>query len=180
MTESTDVPSLKFTPLFESCFLSSPDVLLSKPGNISLASSTTVTSDPKSFSKLANSHPIAPAPITHTLFGGCSQFKAESDVITYSLSISILGIDLGFEPVAKSIKSDSNTISSPSAFLTKTLFLSLIVPQPSRTFTFLEFSNIPIPLTRLFIISNLFSAVFAQSIVFSFMFMPKSDEVSIS
>ena len=171
---------MKFIPLFESCFLSSPDVLLSKPGKISFASSTTVTSDPKSFSRLANSHPIAPAPITQTLLGGFSQFKAESDVITYSLSISILGIDLGFDPVAKSIKSVSKTISSPSAFLTKTLFLSLIDPHPSKTFTFLEFNNIPIPPTSLFTISYLFSAVLAQSIVFSFIFMPNSDDVSIS
>ena len=42
--DSTDVLNLKFTPLLDSCFLNSPDVLLSKPGNISLASSTTTVS----------------------------------------------------------------------------------------------------------------------------------------
>ena len=101
--ESTEVPNLNSIPLLASCFLSSPDVLLSKPGKISLSNSTTVTSDSKSFNKLANSHPIAPAPIMHTFLGGCSQFRAVSDVITNSSSTSILGIERGLEPVAKTM-----------------------------------------------------------------------------
>ena len=178
--DSTDVLNLKFTPLLDSCFLNSPDVLLSKPGNISLASSTTTTSESKSFKRLANSQPIAPAPITQTFFGGFSQFNAVSEVIVNSSSISILGRDLGFEPVARSIKSDSITISSPSAFLTRTLFLSFIEPQPSITFTFFELSNMPIPPTSLLTISYLFSAVLAQLIDFSLTSIPNSLEVSIS
>ena len=171
---------MKITPLFESCFLNSPEVLLSKSGKISLANSTTTTSESKSFKRLANSHPMAPAPITHTLFCGVSQFNAVSDVITNSLSISILGSDLGFEPVAISIKSDSIIISSPSAFLTRTLFLSLIEPQPSITFTFLDLSNMPIPPTSLLTISYLFSAVLAQLIVFLSISIPNSFDVAIS
>ena len=97
----TDVDNLKSTPLEDNCFLSSPDVLLSNPGKISLSSSTTVTSEPKSFNKLANSQPIAPAPITQTFFGGSSQLSAVSDVITNSPSTFMFGISLGFDPVAK-------------------------------------------------------------------------------
>ena len=71
-TLSIEVFNLKFTPLFVNCFLNSADVLLSKPGRISSSSSTTVTSESRSTSKLANSHPIAPAPTIQTFFGGSS------------------------------------------------------------------------------------------------------------
>ena len=100
---SIDVFSLNSTPRLVSCFLSSPDVLLSKPGSISLANSTTVTSDSRSFNRLANSQPIAPAPTIQTFFGGSSQFNAVSDVIMKSSSGSIFGRFLGLDPVARII-----------------------------------------------------------------------------
>ena len=100
---SIEVFNLNSTPRFESCFLNSPDVLLSNPGRISLAISTTVTSEPRSLSKLANSQPIAPAPTIQTLLGGSSQLRAVSDVTIKFSSILISGSSLGLEPVARRI-----------------------------------------------------------------------------
>ena len=90
-----EVFNLKFTPLFVNCFLNSADVLLSKPGRISSSNSTTVTSESRSISKLANSHQIAPAPTIQTFFGGSSQFNAVSEFIMKLLSNSKLGRLLG-------------------------------------------------------------------------------------
>ncbi len=103
LTESIDVPILKVTPRFVNCFLNSPEVLLSRPGRISFSSSTTVTVDPRSISRLANSQPMAPAPTTHTFAGGFSQLRAVSELIMNLLSYFKLGNSLGLEPVANNM-----------------------------------------------------------------------------
>ena len=103
ITESIEVPILKETPLLVSCFLNSPEVLLSSPGSISFSSSTTVTFEPRSVRALANSQPIAPAPTIQTFFGGFSQLRAESELMIKSLSNCKLGNSLGLLPVARSI-----------------------------------------------------------------------------
>ena len=103
LTSSIEVPILNVTPLLVSCFLNSPEVLLSRPGRISFSSSTTVTFEPRSINMLANSQPIAPAPTIQTFFGGSSQFKAVSEFIMKSLSNFKLGSSLGLEPVARSM-----------------------------------------------------------------------------
>ena len=112
----------------------------SSPGSIFGKPSRIVTVDPRSANVLANSHPIAPPPITATRPGKWSSISTSSLVITGPAG-SKPGMVRGTLPAANTTLPPVRVLVLPSGCVTVTVRLAPSLPTPSSTVIFFDFSK---------------------------------------
>ncbi len=103
----------------------------SQPGRIFGSASSTVTSVPRSAIIDANSHPMAPPPITTAVAGSDSIDSISSEVTTKRPSTSKPGMVRGTEPEASNTLSPCSSTSPDEPPDTLTMWSPWRVPTPS-------------------------------------------------
>ena len=119
----------------------------SRPGRIFGKPSKMVTSAPRSTNADANSHPIAPPPITAMRAGMRSSINTSSDVITGPPG-SKPGMTRGTLPAASTTFLPASSVLVPSAAVTVTELSAFKAPTPSTYVTFFAFTSPVRPLTK--------------------------------
>ncbi len=123
-----------------------------------------VTSVPMSAIVEANSHPMAPPPITAAVFGSSGIERNSSEVSTISPSTSKPGMVRGREPAAMTTESPEMVTDSDSPPSIETLWPACSRPWPSNMVTLRPLSSWPRPPTRVSTTFCLRSSVVDQSI----------------
>ena len=105
------------------------------------SASNTVTEVPRSENMEANSHPIAPPPMTATDAGRLSRASTSSEVSTTVPSMSNPGIVRGTEPAARTTSVPEISVEVPSFPAMRTRLPARSVPLPLNTVTPRPFSS---------------------------------------
>ena len=92
--------------------------------------STTVTSVPNEAKTEANSSPMTPAPMTQSRAGISDSERISREVTTPGRPAPGIGSEAGSDPVATKMKSDTISVSPPSARATRTVWASTKRARP--------------------------------------------------